>query len=453
MKIGEYLKEALKSKNISVSELSRSLGLASRNELYRLFNGYHSYDKQKRMINAIIAQVPFSAEETKTLRCLLKKSKEGEFALEVKRILNYIYAPDIKPLTVRRGSIKKKLSAALCSHKGEKIIIASGIKSERVIQEMYDVLKKNPNQEIYNYMSFPQGDVLTAYEILALVKLAEFTGYIPLECDEAPQAGLQIIGTEKGKPYLQLLELADGEPVLIETNISNEMYQYMLDRNQRMKSECRPIKETIGRVPDYMQILGDVLEIDKGDVISSEGTLCFGYLPAEILCEMFEQINFFGYPKEHPYPQELMRLVRDREARLHSAGSRNMIFDEENVKNMLLTGISVDHLEGFPPMNPEQRARSFKYLIEYSKRHPESMRFRMLKDGTVEYPYAYEKGRMLYIYRSNTSDAGDSVIMLVNKNVNEVMTIFTDYVWETRTASDTETAEKLENMMKKYLGI
>lgn len=44
-----------------------------------------------------------------------------------------------------------------------------------------------------------------------------------------------------------------------------------------------------------MQILGDALEIDKGDVVSSDGTLCFGYLPAEILCEMFEQINFFGF--------------------------------------------------------------------------------------------------------------------------------------------------------------
>lgn len=105
-----------------------------------------------------------------------------------------------------------------------------------------------------------------------------------------------------------------------------------------------------------------------------------------------------------------------------------MIFDEKNVKKMLLTGISVDHLDGFPPMTVEQRVRSFRYLIEYSKQHPESIRFRMLKEGAVEYPYAYEKGRMLYIYCTNASDTGDSVIMLTNKNVNEVMTIFTDYI-------------------------
>ncbi|MCC8169559.1 MAG: hypothetical protein LIO59_04220 [Oscillospiraceae bacterium] len=77
----------------------------------------------------------------------------------------------------------------------------------------------------------------------------------------------------------------------------------------------------------------------------------------------------------------------------------------------------------------------------------------MLKEGTVEYPYAYEKGRMLYIYRTNASDTGDSVIMLTNKNVNEVMTIFTDYIWETRTTSDEETVAELEKMMKSCLGM
>ncbi|MCD8181059.1 MAG: helix-turn-helix transcriptional regulator, partial [Firmicutes bacterium] len=110
MKLGEYLKEILKAKNISVSELARRLELTSRNELYRLFSGYHSYEKQKRMINAITAQVQFTPEETETLWELLKKSKEGEFAPEVKRILNFIYAADIKPLTVRRGSVTKRLS-------------------------------------------------------------------------------------------------------------------------------------------------------------------------------------------------------------------------------------------------------------------------------------------------------------------------------------------------------
>ncbi|MCC8169560.1 MAG: hypothetical protein LIO59_04225, partial [Oscillospiraceae bacterium] len=354
MKVGEYLKEVLQSKDISVAELSRMLELTSRNELYRLFSGYHSYEKQKRLIDAIIERVDFSTAEKKRLYDLLKKSKDGEFALEVKRILNYIYVSNIRGITVRCNDVKRKLSAAVNTRKGEKIIIASGIRNERIIQDMYDILKKNPTQVLYKYQIFAQSEPLSAYEFLALIKLSVFPGYTPLESDGSLPSGLYIIGTENGAAYLQMLGLIkDGEPVLIETNISNEMYQYLIEKNQKIQSGCRAIKETIGRVPDYMQILGDVLEIDKGDVVSSEGTLCFGYLPAEILCEMFEQINFFGFPKEHPYPQELMRLVRDREARLHSAGSRSMIFDEKNVKNMLLTGISVDHLDGFPPMTVE----------------------------------------------------------------------------------------------------
>lgn len=451
MTVGEYLKFLLKQKSVSVSDLSHKMGLSSRNEIYRLFGGNQSFEKSRELINAIVGLVPFTEEETEKIYTLLNDFRGGKYADDVKRILINLFAAKPEGFAVNQG----KLSDALMSGAGKKIFIISGIRSEKIIQDIYEYLSRRPNAAVYHYMRFSRSDTLTAYEIFALIKLSKFLNYIPLETDREIPSSMQIVSKNKAEHRLQIVELSEGMESLFETEITADMYKYILEKNAKMQSVSSPIKNRVHRVENYMEALGKTLEIEEGDSFYCEGAPCFGYLTMDILYDMFKEIDFFGYPESHPYVQYLITHMTEKHERLHTLGHKRFLYDEKRIRDMMKTGIAIDHISEFPPISIERRRKYFRWLIDYLKRGGGNIRCRMLKDITIEHSFVYEEGHMLYMYRPNTksNDMDVSIIMLRNKNVDEVMKHFTEYIWDKFTLSEEKTAARLEALMMKCLGI
>ncbi len=450
MTAGAYLKTILKEKSIPISYLTNKLGLSSRNTLYRLFNGDLSSEKQKTIIKNIVDQIQLSEEETETLVALLKEGAGGKFNDEINRILMNVY-------TSCEGGYSiggRMLYDILCAHKVE-FVTVFGIKDEKIICDMYRFLAENPEVTVYHYMKFPKINTQAIYEILALIKLSEFPNYIPLELDGSMQRGIYIVSSDKNRYTLQMAEFTLGDPVLLQTQISEASYNYILGKNERLQSRSTPIKRQVDRVQSYMSTLEETLEIEEDDSFYCEGAPCFGYLPMEILYEMFEGIDFFGYPKNHPYVQNLVDHMQEKNKRLYSLGHKRFIYDEKHLRTMMETGFAIDHVSEFPPLSIEQRRSYFKWLIGFLKQDDKNITCRMLKDVEIEHSYVYEEGHMLYMYRPNTelNNMDVSVIMLKNRGVDEIMKHFTEYLWNTHTLSEQETVAELERLAGECLGI
>ncbi len=453
MAVGEYLKELLVQRGISVSEMTNMLGMSSRNSLYRFFSGKQSCEKQRKILDDIIRLVPFSEEEKRRLNELFEDGGSGKFADAVKGILDSVFMLNASSYVVKSSGKPLVDHLSHYDDNGKQMIVMSGIRSAEIIQDMYNFLKYSPETHVYHYMTFPQGDILTAYEVLALIKLSEFKNYFPMEPAEEKEDGMCILSMANDGCRLQILNFAGGGKVELETYITDMSYRFLLNRVRQDQKRSTPIKKRIRQVKSYVSALGEVSEIEEGDSFYCEGAPCFGYLPPDILYDMFKGINFFGYPEEYPRIQQMIKLVRGRNERLYSVGRKRFVYDAEHIRQMLETGIAVDHVSDFPPMSIEQRRNYFSWLIDYLKKTDRVVSCRMLKDVTVRHSFVYEREHMLYMYRPIAKD-GDmdvSVIMLRNKSVDEVMGYFSDYVWEKHTLSDEETRVILEELVREYL--
>ncbi|MCD7777084.1 MAG: hypothetical protein LUH47_01055 [Clostridiales bacterium] len=456
MSVGKYIQMILKQKNISLTKLSKEINLKSRNTLYRLFSGYHSYETEKELISKIIGAVNFSEEEISIIYKLLDKGKEGKYAFKVIETLLNIYDSKAGGFKTGKTDLISLLSKYISDKKSQITIAFSGIKDADIIYDIYEVLKMYRRKvKIYNYLQFPFRDELAICEVLALIRLSEFENYIPLRADKSVKnmiPGLNIYIKNSMGCYLQKLEFVNDKIMLIETCIPEKLYAYEVRKHENISSCCERLKFPVKKVADYMKVLSDIKELDSNNGFFSEGAPCFGYLTGEILCEMFKDINYFGFPEDHPYVVNLMKTVKEKDNIRYKEGVRKrMLFDVSILAKMMKTGISVDHAEEFLPMTTQQRKKYFNFIIDLAKNNPNLLQIRILKDASMDCSYVYVEGHMLYIYRSKTGYTNGSSVIVKDSGVIDIMNIFTEYVWENCTLSDSESMKVLEKLMTKYL--
>ena len=90
MTVGEYLQKILDEKNVSVSNISKQIGLKSRSSIYRLLRGDGVTDNQIILIEKIGNIINFSNSEKQTLQELINTSSRPLYATS-RNILSTLY--------------------------------------------------------------------------------------------------------------------------------------------------------------------------------------------------------------------------------------------------------------------------------------------------------------------------------------------------------------------------
>lgn len=450
MTAGQYVKDIFDGRNISLTDITEKLELKSRNILYRLFNDKLSYRKAKDLIHQIDECINFSEFEKAEIAKLLEYNKNGTFLVETRKILSHMYDERLgNNFFVTSNGDTKPLSEAIGDREYDSVTIyMSNIHDLGIISEIKRYLQANQNAILYNYLEFRFHKLMTAYELLSLIELSNYSNYNPMQTENVAYNGLKIIKRIKNMYYLQEIELVEDKYMFIETEISENYYNYIKQKHSIINARAKPLKKPVNMVKNYIEIMEDTLLLDKGDSFYCEGAPCFGYLTADILIEMFKNINYFGYPADFPYVQKLLEIVRERHDLFYNTSySKQFLFDEKHLKNMILTGISIDHPEEFKPMSIEQRSRFFNWLIEYSQKNPRKLSFRILKNKQVECSFVYEAGKMLYKYCAETGYTNGAVIMINNAGVNEIMHDFSVYLWNEFTYSEEESIDIIKKLL------
>ena len=444
MTVGEYLKGLLYEKDISPAHLCQLIGINNKSVIYRLFNGYHSENKTKEIVNKIISAVDFTPEELSRINELVNQKKVSQFFCGTREILSRIYTD---------SDIQKSKNIKSECGMNTKLYI-SDIDNKELVEEIISMMHDNPDINILHYIHFAKHKLVTAYEMLMLIIMLQYKNYIPVIAEDKTISGICEITNSGKQIILREKRIIGNELLKLETVIPNAYSDYITTVNDKYMQRCEKIKEPVKRVVDYIKLVEDSLIFDRDLTFYSEGSPCFGNIPFDTICEMFRDINYLGFPENHQYVQQLIEVFRRRcDMFLNDPSAKKyFLFDTEHIKRMMCTGITFDHAKHFNPMTIKQRKEYFDWLIKMASSGDGKIKFRFLKNGVIRNPYVYGNDRMLCLYYSETGYMDDGVsIMLKNKAIFEIMDDFTQYVWESFTLSDKESINLLKEMAHKYI--
>ena len=453
MTVGEYLKNLLKQKEVSVTWLSNELGLKSRNVLYRVFSDYYSDDKTREVIERIYKIVFFSDAEKAKIGELLNIGVTSRQITESRNILSGIYKdPSYGKFGTVHGGMHINFSDIL-KHAAphESVVFMAGVSDARIIGDIDSFHGNSEKTAAYNYFHFSQRN-MTCHEITALITLMGHKNYTPLLTRNVDFRGVFILYKTKSEYRGIKLELFQNDYLFLETPVSEEFYNPIIYKKDIFNDLCEPVKKPGSRVVDYIDIIKDSIIFDNTETYFSEGAPCFGNLPYNIVYDMFKDINFFGFPKDHPYVVKLINMFISRQKSFmeNPAAKKLFLFDYDSIKRMMQTGLSFDHAEHFKPMTQKQLKDYFDSLIKTAKERPDKIRFRFTK-VPLKRPFVYGIDTMLYSYISDSGYTDGFFIMLRNKALFDVMNDFMPYVWDEYTMSDEESAKLLAQMSDEYI--
>ena len=451
MTSGEYIKYLIAAKSISVSELCEAAGIKSRNTVYRLFNNYHSEAKTRELIKSIKPFLSLTKSELKTLDELLNEKRVSNVLYRSREIL----LPMLFDIHSEKRGKPDSLDITIPENgrSGDRKIFLSQIDRVELIAGLYEYVKETPGAEIVHYMSMDTNDVMTAYDILGILLLSSTPGYTPLITSKPPVQGVEMLRMLNKDRRLFKLEDSEKGDICVETAVSRNLYDFILKRHESAMASARAIKRSTSMVKDYISVVNDSLELDKGHTYYFEGAPCFGNLGFELMYRMFKDANYFGFPPEHPYVNRLIELIKTRNDIFANdpTSKKSFVFDEKHIREMLKTGFAFEHVKPFRPLTVKERVEYFSKLIKVAKEMPDKLRIRFIKEGEIKFPFVYGPGRLLYVNYSDTPYFEGYSIMTKEKSVIRIMDDFAEYVWNKFTISDEESISKLEKMMDTYL--
>lgn len=459
MTIGEYLKQLFEQKEISVKTICERAEIKSRNTIYRLFQNYYSNEKTAELVNRITAVFEFSEEEIRRIDELITDRSIFGFFINSRKVLSNIYKENIpcgfefEDKTGKKVALRDILSE--CDKSDKAVIAMSDIDDIKIIGDIRAFLEKNKTAEVYNHVGLKYHKNTTAYEIYSIIALTRFGNYIPYITDKVQNKSIHILRESGGKRYAAKIEYFNKSYHYISSEITEDFYNYELEKLAEYNSCCCEVKRKMGIITDFTDLIREMHSREKGSVYFSEGAPCFGVLSYDVLYDMLKDINYMGFPAECGFIEELTSAAYNREQTFLSLpeSKRRFIVDEPTMLNMIENGIAFDHLESFKPMTEKHLRMYFEWVSDVRNKYPGKMMFRFIKKGyKMIYPFVYYKGNQLYMYCPEPSCEKGFVISICSRGVFEIMDDFMEYVWENFTLTEDESADIVRDMIEKTYG-
>ncbi len=456
MAVGEYIKALLEEKGVSVSSLSKEMGLKSRSTLYRLFEDYYSEEKTKEIVGSMMEHIELTGDEKHKIISKLSSERVSSFYKKTRSILSKCYNETIEGgymIETPDGEIS--FQSVLKEHlKGDALVVMVNIDDERIIGDVISLLDWNSNLKVHNYLKLHNRRVQTAYEILSLITMWKYKNYVPIINDSYNHKGIFMLTAYENEYNYVNLSIKEDGCSFVDTPITKELYDHILGNTAYVRKRGELLGMQTNRVSDYIELLEASNKcLYRSNTFVSEGAPCFGYLSMDILMEMFKDINYFGFPPEHAYVRKLIDLFEEREKDKDNKSGcrRRFLFTEAHIRHMLATGISHDHLEHFMPMNCRQLRVYFERVAERSENSGGRFGIRFLRYGRIRRPYVYTDGGTLYLSSPEPRSGGGSIMILENPSICGIMNDFVEYVWDNCTYSESDSINMLKKLMSEYL--
>lgn len=445
MTFGEYLHKLLKDKHINLSNLAATAGIKSKNEIYRLFDNKYSYEKTKKLTDQILSVIEIHREEKNKLYRLMENCKIKNSVRNAWSILEGLY----KGIEIEKDENIEKIGRVLEANRKSKIKIFIGYETNINISLFFvDLLSKHNGYDIsiVHAVNFNKAEDIIAQEIFSLIKLLPHDEYKCFEVNKSELKG--VIGLIKSSEKYHMFTVTENDKY-VESQVSEELYELMLKEYSRCEKGTE-LKDMRDHVTDYAYSITNFLPVDTNNVFSFEGVFCFGDIPFDTMYSMLKNANYFGLPPESSYITNIVDAAKERyETGRKSDSARVYILSGDRMKNLFLTGKTVDHVDVFRPLTKEEIRRMVDYYLNSNR-----FKYRFFNseysNKCIECAIADDFGIILWDASLGYGKKHFQTVISHPKAMS-VFKSFTEYFWNNCTLSDEESKKKLKNLINEYL--
>lgn len=440
MNFGDYLRNLLSEKQVSIAELAKKLNIKSKNEIYRLFQNKHSYEKTSELMEKILSVVQVSQGERNELYNLMNGCKIGYSERKANRILSKLYAKE------RSGESPKFMPFVnfIKENSQKDITVYVGMIQENQCVILSRLLDEYPSLKVIHTVDFNTTDEKIASQLFAVITFFQNNNHRLFE--KSGQSDNAVLAVVKDESICKMAVFDNN--TFCESNISAEMADYI---NEKKLEACGDeLKQNRVKMGDYEQMLEYTCACDLNETYVIHGMICLAEIPFKILYRLFEDANYFGFPLEHPFIQSILEVEKKHdEFRNNSDVTHFYLMSENYLKKFLQTGVTSGYINEFRPLNLDERIETLK-MFEYSG-HGVRYNCRFFKEGydVIDTECCSIDNVGVYITDSQSTPKKTYMqAVITHPKAMRVFRSFSKWFWDSCMYSDEESRDMLDKYVE-----
>lgn len=463
---GQFLRRVLESRGLSATKLAELAGNKSKTSVMRLLNDKSSpktvvkfaetltrtlnlSESEKECMNRILQSDTVSPARKTAMDNLLnlfkKDNEKKEYAA------NECVAYNGEPMS---GKISLYELFEVCLG-GESRIIIEDTASEELIFALDKIIHETAAREvspiIEHFFKFDEGVEAKSKQLISVMKLSTYLGYNAYEVRSrfTLEKKIIIMTSRENSVYMRLIEFIGANKFYYsDTKITDDFYRHLCYREKILK-EC---SVALRSEPMKQEQLFDMLKImesyDPMPALQINSTPPYMFIPFDIQKRVFEDCNYIGLGKDHPYIKPIYDILESRAEFIKNTSiERKMIFTADGLKSFFKNGKTGDYFRPFDRLTPEECRATLSYLI-----NKDGIEYRILKEdfSIHDTEFIVFGDRNIVIYDPIWGWwKGSTKAELDNKHMAGILADFyNDVLWEKCCYGKDESRKIMEDIMK-----
>ena len=344
----------------------------------------------------------------------------------------------------------------ICLNRESFVIIEDVVSNELVFaldKVIHETAKKKFYPTINHFFKFDEGIEAKGKQLLALMKLSTYLEYNAYEVRHriALEKKIIILTKSKGKRYMRLIEFyAEKKFYYSDTEIAEPLYNHLIYRQNLLKEHANPMRSEPMKTEQLLETLQAIASYDQMPSMQISSTPVYMTIPFEIQQRVFEDCNYIGLGKDHPYIKPVVDLLQSRAEFIKNAAlPRKMIFTLDGLNSFFKNGKTGDYFRLLGRLTVDECKAILNYII-----NKEGFAFKILKNKyqICDSEFSVFGDKNIIIYDSIWGWwEGSTRAELTDKRMAGILTDFYNKVlWKKCCYSESESREIIEKLTKKF---
>lgn len=391
---GQFLRRVIEKRNLSAAKIAELTGNKSKTSVVRLLNDKSSSktilkfaetlaevidlsEDEKECMNHIISENTASPARKTAMDNLLNLFKTN--GGKRKYTENICMAYNSKP-TDKKMSLNDLFNICL---ERESLIIIEDVVSEELIFALDNIIHETAMRKfspvINQFFKFDDGIEAKGKQLLSVMKLSTYLSYNAYEVKHrfAMEKKIIILTFYENTIHMRLIEFAGANRFFCsDTEITEIFYKHLCYRQNLLKKHSLSLRSKPMKQEQFFETLKVMESYDAMPALQINSTPPYMFIPFDIQIRLFEDCNYIGFGKDHPFIQPIYNLIKSRaEFIKNTTIERKMIFTLDGLKSFFKHGKTGDYFSPFNRLTTEECKITLNYLI-----NKEGIECRILKE-------------------------------------------------------------------------
>lgn len=460
---GQFLNIIMQTRNLSAAKLAELTGNKSKTAVLRLLNDKSSLKTIMKFAESLAGVIELTPEESECMRHILIGDSISPTQKNAMDSLLVLFKKDegskaeMTCTTHNAEPVNQKIPLyelfKICVDYESDVIIEDIVTKELVFaldKIIHETAEREFSPQISHFFKADEGIEAKGKQLLSLMKLSTYMEYNAYEVRRrtAIEKRVIILTCRDGKRYMRLIEFYDVNKLYYtDTEINDIFYKHLLRGRDILIEHSGALRSEPMKPEQLLETLKIMAYYDPMPALQINSTPPYMFIPFDIQCRLFEDCNYIGLGKEHPYIKPIVELLRTRAEFIDkNVMPRKMIFTIDGLKSFFANGRTGDYFRLLGPLTAEECRITLKNIL-----NKEGIRCRLLKKDYSIYDteFIVFGDRNIVIYDPIWGWWKDSTMAeLEDKRMARILTDFYNKVlWESCCYSESESRQMIADML------